>query len=223
MSQEKDKNEWYLPDPNGIESKGPFSKADIISQLKAKRLHFDSYIWSTDLNLNKWVQVFEIESFRNNMKPYPICPVPKSYSRGLNSQKRALEIPIKPSQINKMEDKFSGKHRFPQAPLNTPIILHNQKFFIRGICTQISEKDIFVESNDIEIFQKGEEITLTVFNSKQLTGFSAPSVILNKSTRRPSRGYEIYFLRLNPEYSNISSSFTDLLYGSSSAINNNMA
>lgn len=189
------RRQWYLPDPHGNEAIGPLSHEDVVARLNSKQLRMDSFIWGTHFSESKWKRISELAEFSTIMERYPRSPLPKRHARGVHERPKQVTLEFAGDGQYGLQNIY---RRFPRAPFAAEVIVHNQKRYCRGIATDISEKGVFIQISDLEAFEKGEEIVVTVRSNSEIGSFSAPGVVLRVSTKAGSEGYGIYFLRVNP-------------------------
>ncbi len=194
------KIEWYLPNPqNYDEPLGPYTSKKVLSLIQETHLGLDDFIWAKHLSETaKWSRVFEIDDFTKLLKKYPKSKVPLIRSQGISSQENETKIDFNFEKAGEygVENLY---RRFPRAPMENEVIIHNQKILCIGHSIDISEKGCFVEHDKPEHFEKGEEIIITFVNCSPLGGtISICGTIMNIIHSGELKGHGIYFLRLNP-------------------------
>ena len=152
----------------------------------------DSYAWGAHLSESRWYRFFELDEFKEALQGYPKVQLPKRRSRGLVHQQRAIQLDMSQSGEYGKENLY---RRFPRAPLESEAIVHNQKKYSRAICIDISEKGVFLKLEEPDLFEKGEEVMVTIRNAPVIGTISAHSVII----RVKKTGSGLYFLRMNPQ------------------------
>jgi hypothetical protein len=193
-----EKELWYLPSSDQMEPLGPFDTSEIQFKLDQGELSLDSYIYGAHFKEQKWMRLFELETFQSKFSLYPKCPFPKKRAKGLNQQLKTVKLNHSGKGEYGLENEY---RRFPRAPMNGEAIIHNQKYFLKGSIKDISEKGLYLigENKSAEkIFTKGEEVILTVIDSDLDETFSTHGVIINIIEKGNSIGYGFFFLRLNP-------------------------
>ncbi len=188
-----EKKEWYLPDPKGQEPLGPFSIDEIIKKIKSGELKLDDFISYPAKTGRKWSRIFEFVELTTSMTPYPICPPPKVFSKGIYQTKD-----LEKSESDVVIEKLKSLSILPEVELNAYIIIHNRNTCIKGRALKISEKELLVKVSDKHDFEKGDEVSVTVFHSPDIKSFSVPSVVLDRSKTTDNQ-IRLFFLRINPE------------------------
>jgi len=194
MTEDK---EYYLPDESGEEPVGPFSFADLAAQLKSGKLRAEQYVWASDFPDSQWKQFFEVEEFRAVLSQRPKAPTPKMRTKGISNQRKSLKV-----DYGRKVGEYGSENlyrRYPRVKLGAEAIIHNQDKIVKGECLDISEKGIFVKSDAMDHFQKGDEVVVTIRHRGELGTFSATSVVLRVVTERDPKGYGFYFMRINPK------------------------
>jgi hypothetical protein len=180
---------WFLPSKNYelVESSlGPYSTNEILDLIKKDDLRIDDFIWAETLKENRWHRLFEIDEFKNLLKKYPNVKLPKTHSSGLKFK-----------QLETL--KFKEQRRYPRVDLNAKAIIHNNIQYEQTNCFDISEKGLFLRTENTYLFEQGEEVIITVRNAEDIGTFSADSVIIRVQNPPMLTGYGIQFLRLNPK------------------------
>lgn len=192
------KREWYLLDRETYESTGPFSDADIQSRIKSGEVKLDDFIWANHLGGSDWKRVFEIDDFKSVLNNKPRLPAPKVLSRGLAESKDRTVAQM--DHLKRREGNYGKENlyrRYPRAPIKVQVIIHNDYVYTKGETVDINEKGVFVHVSDLQNFEKGDEVIVTLRDAPVLGTLSIPSVIL-RVHNDPSPGYGVYFLRINP-------------------------
>lgn len=105
-----------------------------------------------------------------------------------------------PEMIGALNYSTSNRYRrFPRTPIRADAILHdNQSRFIRATCVDISENGIYVYVTNLDVFEKGEELMVTVRNAPGIGTFSAPCAVIRVISESGEQGYGLSFLRISP-------------------------
>lgn len=190
-----DSSEWYLPDPNGDEPLGPYTKDQLIDRIRKGELSLDNYAWSTKFADQKWRRLSELSDFRDTLAKYPRAPVPKMHTKGLSQAK-------KPEKFDFSTKGNYGRgnlyRRFPRVPLSARAVVHNQKIYSHAECVDVSEKGVFVKMPQTDLFEKGEEVVVTLRQAPYIGTVSVAGVVMRLASEGDQSGYGIFFLRLNP-------------------------
>lgn len=201
MDPDSERKEWFLVDYNTLQPLGPFSRNEICEKIDRGQLRVDDFIWSSRLENPHWVRIFEVQLFNTEMKTYPKCQIPKR-SQGLAKSANQTHFKTEPARLNfRQKGQFGVENlyrRYPRAPLETDAIIHNHKIFRKTRTIDISEKGVFIAIEDTELFEKGEDIIITIRNAPEIGTFSASAVIMRSVVNHGFKGYGLYFLRLNP-------------------------
>jgi outer membrane biosynthesis protein TonB len=88
--------------------------------------------------------------------------------------------------------------RYPRIPFETEVIMRDDSEYHRFRSIDISEKGVRVKVDDISMFDKGEEITITVRNAPGIGTFSSKGVVMRILRADEGPGYGIFFMHLNP-------------------------
>ena len=187
------KLEWYLPDPSGTGTLGPFGHDEIVAQVKAGVLTLDAFVWGPHMPVDKWARAYELPEFAGLLSDQPKCPVPKR-SRGSAKQKSAVLDFTGTQGEYGIENEY---RRFPRAPMSCAAVIHNQKTFLKCEVVDISEKGVSIKAEENLVFKAGEEITITLLDTSFAGTFSLKTTVM-RSLDRP-RGYGLYFLTINPQ------------------------
>ncbi len=194
---EKNKVEWFLPNPDGLnEALGPLTAEYIMEEFADENLHLDSFVWNSSLEEQRWYRIFELKDFVKRLETYPKGPLPKKRSKGRSSQVVKVNFDYKQEGEYGIENEY---RRYPRAPLKAEVIVHNQKIHCEGVSVDISEKGMYITIEDPSIFKRGEEVVVTLVEDEYFGTFSIPSVVMNLIDRDSSKGCGLYFLRLNPQ------------------------
>jgi hypothetical protein len=189
-----EKREWYLPDRQALEAKGPFSDAEIVEKIRAGLIRIDEYIWATHFREVRWRRVYELEEFRGLLATYPKSP-PPNRSRG-----RQVMRKMDPATAQALTQQGGNAYRrFPRAPLVAEVIMHNHKTYRRGESIDISENGTSITMNDLQTFEKGEEVIVTLRNIPGIGTIAVSAAIVRIVINESLRGYGVSFLRLNPQ------------------------
>ncbi|MEW6056205.1 MAG: PilZ domain-containing protein [Bdellovibrionota bacterium] len=190
-----EKHEWYLPDKDGSEPTGPFTTEQLVERIRKGELRADDFTWGFHLEGQKWQRFADIAEFKEAMVGYPRCGLPRKKSRGLLSQQRAVKLKSTQEGQYGIENIY---RRFPRAPLAAEVIVHNEKNYYVARCIDISEKGVSIRLENFDLFEKGEEVVVTIRNAPGLGTVSARSVVLRTLRDTAAEAYGLYFLRLNP-------------------------
>lgn len=192
-----EKSKWYLPaSEKGAEPLGPFELKDIKQKLKAGQLSWDDFVWSSFLEHERWYRLIEIVEFHSLMSDKPNCSLPKRRSEGRSAQVKNVSIVHKGKGEYGEENEY---RRFPRAPFKTICLINNDHVYCEATTQDISEKGLFLTVNRPDLFETGEEITITIIDHPILGTCSIPSVIIKTWRQGASQDFGIYFLRLNPK------------------------
>ncbi len=186
--------EWYLPDPGGLDPLGPFSFEEISGKIVSGEVPMTTHAWGTHFSTEKWIRLLEIPEFGKFLDAYPKCPLPKRRGRG-SSQKTVAKL-----DFSKSEGEYGVENeyrRFPRAPMKCGIIVHNQHSYLKCESVDISEKGVFVRTENNLQFPLGEEVIVTLLDTSYAGTFSVRATVM-RSLDRPFRGYGLYFLTINP-------------------------
>jgi hypothetical protein len=88
--------------------------------------------------------------------------------------------------------------RYPRVPFNTEVIMRDDREYHRFRSIDISEKGVRIKVDDISMFTKGEEITITVRSAPGIGTFSCRGVVMRILRADEGPGYGIFFMQLNP-------------------------
>jgi len=190
-----EKREWYLPNLDGDAALGPYTQEDLLKKLKSGELRHDQFTWTPGFTDMKWKRFYELDEFKEREEKYPVLQnVPKKKSQGIKKQKKVFQV----QHVGMGEYGLRNEYRrYPRVPIVTDVIIHNGQTYCHGTSIDISEKGLFLKPDDMTIFEKGEEITVTVRNAPVIGTFSTPSVVISISKKE--KGYGIYFIRINPQ------------------------
>ncbi|MFW5887741.1 MAG: PilZ domain-containing protein [Bacteriovoracia bacterium] len=192
----KEKKIWYLPNPQKLEAIGPFTIEEIHKKLDQGELALDNYIWNSNMVIERWLRIYEVEEFQSIQKEYPKCLLPKKRSKGLSSQVISVNFDYKQEGEYGKENVY---RRYPRAPINVRAIIHNQKLLCEAEGLDISEKGILLKVDDIHLFKNGEEIIITILEHPFLGTLSIPAAIVNRLKKHSFNAYGLYFLRVPPQ------------------------
>lgn len=186
---------WYFAETKKDEISGPHTTQEIQSMLERQVLRPDDYVWASHLGSSRWQRICDVKFFHSYLVPYPTLKVPKlTGSKG--SKSSTLE--------------FSGAgefgtenmyRRYPRAPLDVEVILHDKIHLQRGRTIDISEKGVFFELSSLQSeFKKGDQVTVTFRKAPgELGTFSVKGVIVRFSETDTGGRYGVFFLRINPK------------------------
>jgi hypothetical protein len=88
--------------------------------------------------------------------------------------------------------------RYPRVPFKTEVIMRDDREYHRFKSIDISEKGVRITVEDISLFTKGEEVTITVRNAPGIGTFSCRGVVMRILRADEGPGYGIFFMQLNP-------------------------
>jgi hypothetical protein len=88
--------------------------------------------------------------------------------------------------------------RFPRVPFVTEVIMRDDREYYRFRSMDISEKGVQINVEDTSLFEKGEEVTITVRNAPGIGTFSCKGVVMRILRSDEGPGYGIFFMHLNP-------------------------
>src|SRR3989339_145923 len=185
---------WYLPNKDSKDPFGPFLLTEIIAKYNEGKLKFDDYIWSENFKDDKWIRLYEVQELHNLLVKYPRYPTPPRRSKG-QAQVKKVEV------VTKRKGEYGSENvyrRYPRAPIEMIVILHNNDRYLEARCVDISEKGTFLHVPLDSGFEAGEHVTITVVEHPLLGTCSLPSVIIYAAQKESFRGLGIYFLRVNP-------------------------
>ncbi|MBN1114418.1 MAG: PilZ domain-containing protein [Oligoflexia bacterium] len=185
------KKEWFLPPKNeeiNNEIRGPFSTETILKLVVKGDLKLDDHIWGPHLE-TRWHRIFNVTDFQELLSSYPKSQIPKQKSRGISYQKYHVDF----------SKAGTRPRRYPRVPFNARAIIHNQVLYHHSHCMDISERGVFLRSNNVYLFDKGEEVIVTIRNAPNIGTFSSPSTVIRIEKDPPNVGYGICFLRLCPQ------------------------
>ncbi len=181
--------EWYLPDSNGVSPIGPFSTEELIGMVEAGKLALDDFVCAPELVGEKWKRVYEFEQFSRFLKSTPICPPPKTFSKGIYKGPS--------SRVRRMVD-LTPVGEEQRIELNAEIIIHDNSAAHIGKVNKIGVNGLEIRFPDEIKIVKGSEFISTIFNSSQLKTFSARCAVLETKQISGYTIVEAYFLRVNP-------------------------
>jgi hypothetical protein len=194
---ELNRKEWYLPDRATLETIGPLRTEEVLKRISSGTLRVDEYIWSPSFGDKQWRRISELPELSGAMLQAPKLAIP-SRSRG----KAAV---ILPSQVRFETEGYFGEdnlyRRFPRARLVAEAIVHNHRVYRKFKTSDISEKGVFVQTEELTAFERGEELVITVRSSREGDGivFSAPAVVMRVLSEAGRRGFGLYFTRISPQ------------------------
>jgi hypothetical protein len=188
--------EWYLPAGEAAEAFGPFNQEEILEKFNAGELNFDSFIWGAHFHEYKWMRIFELAEFSHLLSVYPTkSPLPKIVSKGMSSQIKKFKFRSNKAGEYGRENEY---RRYPRAPMESEVILHDQKSYVKSKSVDISEKGLSILIDEDHVFNKGDEISVTLINSPVGETFSAKATVI-RLLEKPFKGYGLYFLMVKPQ------------------------
>lgn len=181
--------EWYIPDPNGMTSLGPYDTSYIAELIESGKLRTDDFICAPSISGEKWQRVYRYDQFKSFLPKIPICPPPRIFSKGIYSEKESGEISNK-------KPIFDISHF--SCSLNAEIVLHDNFTVKLGKAIELREHSIIVELDPQFSAVKGDEYFLTIFNCPTLATFTCQTVLIDIKLEGDFKSAELYFTRLNP-------------------------
>ncbi len=193
MNDEKlSKLEWFLPDPKQEEALGPYSTELIRSFVADKRLQIDSFVCCPALK-REWVRIYEFDFFDEFLLKAPVCPLPKTFSKGIYDEDSLSEDMLSSDGLRDLLGM--------RVPLRGDLLLHNNRIFMKGIATELGPLELTACFDEKEfLFEEGEEIWLTMFNASRMDSFSAKVVEVKRESKGQKIYVDLFLLRLNPEH-----------------------
>lgn len=185
-----EKLEWYLPDPKGIAPVGPFSTEEISKMLEHHSLKIDDFTCCPSIKGESWHRIYEFEQFSKFLCSRPICPPPKTFSKGIYEEKG------KSSRSYLVNSKTLGPSQ--RVVLDAEVIIHNNIETYIGKVNQIGLNGVEVRFDKEFDVNARDEYMITIFNSDLLKTFTARGAILDIKNVGGSLILEMYFLRINP-------------------------
>ncbi len=195
-NNEQIQKEWYLPNRDGEDPLGPYTTDEVIRLLQKAEIRVDEYIYGSHFDDTRWERIQDIADFRDAVIAYPRAKLPKKHSKGISQKTKSVQINFN------AEGEFGILNiyrRFPRAPFEAEAILHNNKRYCRVQCVDISERGIFMHLDRKDIFDKGEEVTITVRDPGNLGTFSSSCVVMRLKDKDSIPGLGVVFLRINPQ------------------------
>jgi len=197
VAQNNENNIWYLPSAYSGEADGPFSTQEIKAKVKEGQLGWDNFIWSEKLPKRNWYRLIEVEEFRVLQHKYPNRPLPKFYSQG-DKTKAKPQL----TKFFRRQGEYGKENlyrRFPRVALSAEAIIHNNKKICRGMSVDFSEMGMFVSVDNTNLFEKGEEVVITLRGVPSIETFSVNAAILRVISEGNITGYAFHFLRVKPK------------------------
>lgn len=190
--KEKKIDEWYLPNGEESEPKGPYKAAQILQMIETRELTYFDYIWSVAYADRGWIQIYTLTEFHMSV-PFPKAPVPKVRSRGLMNSVKNVHLNFQREGEYGTENKY---RRYPRSPIFGRIIIHDQMNITEGNSIDVSEKGMMIKITGDKKYNVGDELNLTYVSEDQsFETFSAQCVVVRK-VHDDTLG--LYFLKINP-------------------------
>ena len=187
--EKKKKIEWYLPDPQGVASLGPFLTEDIAQLIISGKLRTDDFICAPSIFGEKWERIFRFDDFMQFLPKLPICPPPKLFSKGIYADHSDVALaPTEGFKQNKVITKISAD-----------IILHNNLQAADGRLVKLSVESITVLIPSFSSVAKGQVYYLTICNCPDLPTFTCQAVVMDVLIENAATTLSLYFIRLNPD------------------------
>lgn len=184
---------WYLPDLENGDVMGPLSQDEVEIMLTKDQIGLDDFIWGSHLKFKRWYRIFEVEEFKHHLVPPPTVKIPRHL--GAKSTEQSLRKDFQSGHFGN-ENIY---RRYPRAPLDVEVLVHDHQKLLRGHTTDISEKGASIILPAPASFEKGAEVTLTFRSVPHGVGtFSATAAILRVDQEGTECRYGLFFLRTNP-------------------------
>ncbi len=182
--------EWYLPDPHGVAALGPFTIDDLNELISSGKLRTDDYICAPQISGEQWRRVYTFSQFGVYLPRLPICPPPKSFSKGIYQQS-VVE--------NKVEQLIVKNETSLFAALSGEVILHNNQQAFSGKVHRIGVERLIAEFPLSDNITQGQTYYLTLHRSPSIPTFTCQVAVLSRKTEENILLSDLYYIRLNPD------------------------
>lgn len=191
-NSENETTEWYLVDEKHNEPAGPYSTEQVRKFIAEGRLNWDHFIWARHHHHKLWKRVFEFSEFHEVMLKYPTVAPPKRFTRA----SAAAQFDFSKEGEYGVENQY---RRYPRAPLDVEVIIHNDREICWGRTTDISEKGSYIRVEEDRSFRLGDEIKATFRGIPDIGTISTTAVIMRQESNQGNKGLGLFFYKLSPK------------------------